>query len=94
MNFQDYSKYLRFGWDEELERVEEWLHARQTNQDWGEGGDKYWIGLPVEEIGCPSFEELKQALAGRDMQADFAIIDSDDDSQKEQLYLDLRDSMM
>ncbi len=91
MEFKSYTKYLRFAWDEECQRVEEWISARTSaTADWGPDGDKYWIGLPVEEIGCPSMQELEPLLQGRDEAADFAIMDSDDEAAKEALYDTLR----
>lgn len=91
MDFKTYTKYLRFAWDEELARVEEWLVARLNDEDWGPDGDKPWVGGEVEEIGLPDRWELEKALANRNIAADFAIIDSEDDFSKENLYLILRD---
>lgn len=91
MDFRTHTKYLQFAWSEELTRVREWFVAREENQDWSEGGDSYWIGLPVEQIGCPSLEELSTALSQRDFVADLAIMERGSEEEKEELVLELRD---
>lgn len=82
-----YYKYLRFACAEELERLSEFLYGIDNNYD--ASGDKHWVAMP--DANCPpDKEDVEKYLTGRDMAQDFAIIDSDDEENKEELLDELR----
>lgn len=75
--YKTFTKYLKFAWGEELQRMEEWLSGVQNNEDWGDGGDKYWMGLDVGEIGLPSLKDITHIIKSnnRDVEADIAVME-------------------
>lgn len=83
-----YLKYLNFAWDEELERTEEWIMS--ARRGWA-SADKYWLELPLEDIGLPTMRQLKAAYGGRDHVSDLALMDAEEDSDERfDLYEELR----
>lgn len=91
ITFVDYLKYVRFTCDEELERLSEFLYGVNNLVDQSE--DKYYVQYPN---GCvpPDYEDAVKLLASRDKSADFAIIDGDDEDQRESLYEELREILL
>lgn len=77
ISYKVFTKYLKFAWGEELERLSEWMYAVEKDQDWGDGGDKYWIGLDVGEIGVPSLKDISRLIRfnNRDVAADLAVME-------------------
>jgi hypothetical protein len=97
MTYSDYMKYIKFACDEELERMSEFLYGLDNNCDQSE--DKYYVKYP--HSNCPpDFDDVVVALAGRDMAADFALIDSDWQpgngklTDREQLYETIRELIL
>lgn len=103
MTYLDYMTYIKFACDEELERMREFMWGIEHNED--QTGDKYYVAYPTSNCP-PDFEDVQKALAGRDMAADFALINSDDSAEqiqaaatgslteKEELYQEIRELIL
>lgn len=90
MTFPEYMKYINFACDEELERLQDFLHCMKTGEDCTE--DKYFVAFP--QSNCPpDMPELVRRLQGRDHQADFLLMNEESDARDE-LYYTLRDLLL
>lgn len=92
MTYHEYAKYLKFAMDEEIQRMSDFLSCLGLDGQPVEdlSNDRYWIVTP-SNFTMPDKEELEEVLKGRDFELDFYVIDSGSDSDKEMLYLYLRD---
>jgi hypothetical protein len=91
--FDVYVQYINFAWDEELERMSDWVHARLHLDNWSPNGHKFWVGLHVNEIGLPSLEEITHLVKNRNIVVDLAIIKSnvyERNAVQQRLYEELR----
>lgn len=90
MTYLEYLKYIEFACDEELERLSEFLYCVENKVD--QTGDKYYVAYPSSNCP-PDLDHVVAVCVGRDMKADFAIIDEADSSAmdaREDLYSELR----
>ena len=86
MNYEIYRDYITFTYDEELERLGEYLFSIHSNTDYSD--DKPWTVNPPSIISKEKAEEL---LKDRDIEADMKVIKGESGCIQEDLYAELRE---
>ena len=90
MNYKEYSAIINVAFNEEVQRLEEWIYSINTGIDCSE--DKYWIKeSPGGDI--PSLEELTGILSSTE-EIRYLDLFSDDDDVVDEVVGLIRDEWM
>tara|TARA_B110000902_G_scaffold262271_1_gene338782 strand:- start:339 stop:617 length:279 start_codon:yes stop_codon:yes gene_type:complete len=90
MNYKEYSAIINVAFNEEVQRLEEWIYSINTGIDCSE--DKYWIKeSPGGDI--PSLEELTGILSSTE-EIRYLDLFSDDDDVVDEVVGLIRDKWM
>tara|TARA_R110000744_G_scaffold355499_1_gene462074 strand:+ start:243 stop:521 length:279 start_codon:yes stop_codon:yes gene_type:complete len=90
MNYKEYSAIINVAFNEEVQRLEEWIYSINTGIDCSE--DKYWIKeTPGGDI--PSLEELTGILSSTE-EIRYLDLFSDDDDVVDEVVGLIRDKWM
>jgi|TARA_R110001592_G_scaffold55234_4_gene168896 hypothetical protein len=90
MNYKEYSAIINVAFNEEVQRLEEWIYSINTGIDCSE--DKYWIKeTPGGDI--PSLEELTGILSSTE-EIRYLDLFSDDDDVVDEVVGLIRDEWM
>jgi hypothetical protein len=90
MNYKEYSAIINVAFNEEVQRLEEWIYSVNTGIDCSE--DKYWIKeSPGGDI--PSLEELTGILSSTE-EIRYLDLFSDDDDVVDEVVGLIRDKWM